>query len=108
MIKIIIKSRCKSHQGTDFVSLTVSGHANSAPHGEDLVCAAVSGIVLGGINAFDEGDIVIKSDEKSGEIIIERGSRFNEHDYVVIETIVKQLEAVARDNAKFIKIEHIS
>lgn len=27
------------------VSLTVSGHAGAAPHGEDLVCAAVSALV---------------------------------------------------------------
>ena len=108
MIKIIIKSHYLSRLGQDFISLKVSGHANSAPHGEDLVCAAVSGIVLGGINYFRKGIIDVQSDEKSGEIIITKSGIFDEHDYGAIEMIVAQLESVARDNPKFIKIERIS
>lgn len=37
-----------------FVSLNVSGHANFANKGEDLVCAGVSSIVFGALNAFDK------------------------------------------------------
>ena len=48
MIKITVR-----YQSTgEFLSLESNDHANSAPHGEDLVCAAVSGIILGGINAL--------------------------------------------------------
>ena len=36
------------------VNLTVKGHANSAPKGEDLVCAAVSSILVGGCNALNQ------------------------------------------------------
>lgn len=32
-------------RGSKELSLTVSGHAGAAPHGEDLVCAAVSALV---------------------------------------------------------------
>ena len=38
----------------DLKSLTVKGHANSAPYGEDLVCAAISAIVVGGLNAYTD------------------------------------------------------
>jgi uncharacterized protein YsxB (DUF464 family) len=47
MITILLKE-------TDghFVSLEAKGHANSAPYGADLVCAAVSAVILGGFNAL--------------------------------------------------------
>ena len=40
-----------------YISLEVVGHANYAEHGQDLVCAAVSAIVTGGFNAFNDSDI---------------------------------------------------
>ena len=36
-----------------FISLNVKGHANFADFGEDVVCAGVSSIVFGALNAFD-------------------------------------------------------
>ena len=35
-------------------SLTMSGHANSAEYGSDLVCAGISAIVFGALNGFDQ------------------------------------------------------
>jgi uncharacterized protein YsxB (DUF464 family) len=32
--------------------ITISGHANAAEHGKDIVCAAVSGISLGILNSI--------------------------------------------------------
>jgi uncharacterized protein YsxB (DUF464 family) len=34
--------------------LEISGHADSAPHGQDLVCAGVSCIAYGLLNALDQ------------------------------------------------------
>lgn len=36
------------------MSLTMSGHAESADYGEDLVCAGISSIVFGALNGFDQ------------------------------------------------------
>lgn len=33
--------------------IRITGHANAAPHGEDLVCAGVSSIAIGALNAID-------------------------------------------------------
>lgn len=41
-------------QQSELRSLKITGHANSAPYGEDLVCAGVSAIVLASLNAIDE------------------------------------------------------
>ena len=37
-----------------FQSIVIEGHANSASKGEDLVCAGVSSIGVGVLNALDE------------------------------------------------------
>jgi len=38
MIRIVV------HRDEDGDTLTINGHANFAPHGKDIVCAAVSAI----------------------------------------------------------------
>ena len=100
MTKIVVR-----YQKTgEFISLVSEGHANSAPHGEDLVCAAISGIILGGINALKETHYQVKADENSGRIELSNLGKMGEHDNIVIETIVSQLQAIARDNPKFLKV----
>ena len=100
MIKIIVR-----YQSTgEFLSLESLGHANSAPHGEDLVCAAVSGILLGGINALKDECYKLHYDEKKGSIELCNVGKMSQHDNIVIETIISQLQAIKRDNPKFIRI----
>ena len=100
MIKITIK-----YQSTgEFISLLSQGHADSAPYGQDLVCAAVSGIILGGINALKGNNYSLKNNEEKGILELCNIGKMSERDQIVIETIVSQLQAVARDNPKFIKI----
>ena len=100
MIKITVR-----YQSTgEFLSLTSIGHANSGPHGQDLVCAAVSGIVLGGINALKGDNYSLKQDEKKGMIELCSIGTMSQHDEIVIETVVSQLSSIMRDNPKFLKI----
>ena len=97
MIKISIRYK----KTGEFLSLTLTGHANSAPKGEDLVCAAVSGIILGGINALSGKNYQIKEE---GNLELSNIGEISSHDSIVIETIIAQLSAVARDNPKYVKI----
>lgn len=46
-----------------FTKFEINGHAESAQYGEDLVCAGVTAIVSGSLNAFDQAaskDVAIK------------------------------------------------
>ena len=100
MIKITIR-----YQSTgEFISLVSQGHANSAPYGEDLVCAAVSGIILGGINALKENHYKLTQDESKGIIELCNVGKMSQHDNIVIETIVSQLQSIERDNPKFMRV----
>ena len=84
-------------------NLTVKGHANSAPHGEDLVCAAVSSILVGGCNALSNHNcFAIKLD--SGDASVTEISHANEHDYEVLEVMLVQFKSVEETSAKFLKV----
>lgn len=53
MIEVIIH-----YENDNISSFTLSGHANSGPYGYDLVCAGVSAISFGAINAvFELSDV---------------------------------------------------
>lgn len=49
MINVIIT---RNSNGT-IDSFTVKGHANFAKHGEDIVCAGVSAVTVGTVNAIE-------------------------------------------------------
>ena len=100
MIKVLIKKEEK------FVSLKVTGHANSAPHGEDLVCAAVSSVITGGLNSLEHPEdfaIVLKE----GNASVEAKKDVSSHDEVVLETIITGLKTIAEGNDKFITITNL-
>lgn len=50
MIRIMIK---RNQQG-ELRRILIKGHADYAEHGRDIVCAAVSGISIGMINAIEK------------------------------------------------------
>ena len=90
---------------TDFKEFTVTGHSNSAKHGKDLICAAVSAIVTCGLEALKDGDenYEVKVDE--GNVSLKAKIKQSDHDKVVIETIETQIKAVATSNPKFVTLE---
>ena len=90
--------------GKDVKSLTVSGHANYDEYGKDIVCAGVSAIVTGGINA-------IESEIKNVEIINEENKlgikviNSNEKIQIILNTMLIQLETIENSYKKYIKIK---
>jgi len=98
----MIKARFKMRDGK-IVSLRVSGHAESAPYGEDLVCALVSGVTFGlcnaaneicGIEDFEIGDNMISIKIKDPDEISE----------AVMRTGLIQLQTAA-EQSKYLKIK---
>lgn len=89
--------------GKDVKSLTVSGHANYDKYGKDIVCAGVSAVVTGGINAL-ESEIdnikVINEDNKLGVEIINSNDKIQ----IILNTILVQLQTIENSYKKYIKI----
>lgn len=84
----------------------VSGHAGYAPKGKDIVCAAVSSLVITTVNAleaFTEDEKTVVSDEEKG-IIEVRFKGVPGHDAdLLLRAMVLGLEEISRDQG-FVKI----
>ena len=101
MIKVLI-----NYEENTFKSLEVKGHANSAPHGEDLVCAAVSAILTGGANSLkDIKNFHIELQE--GKALIKAIDTVSSHDEVVLETIITSLKTIEESYGQFIQIKNL-
>lgn len=89
----------------DFITgLSVSGHAGYDVKGKDLVCAAVSGITFGLLNAADE--LIPSADckvmDNRIEILIKEPDERSE---LVMRTGVIQLKTVEESDQSFIKVK---
>ena len=90
--------------GNEVKTLTVSGHANYAEYGKDIVCAGVSAVVTGGINALAsnvKNIKIINEDNKLGVEVINS----NQEIQIILNTILIQLETIQKSYKKYIKIE---
>ena len=92
------------YEGDLFKSLKVTGHANSAAYGHDLVCSAVSAVVTGGFNNLKDIESFNVTLEE-GNASLEAVKEISQHDKVVIETIITGLKTIALEDPDFIKIE---
>lgn len=99
MIKV---SYAKSDEA--YKLLEVKGHAYSDVPGKDLICAAVSSIIFGLMNALDMLDEKVQIKELDNMIIIENNSDSSiVNDYFELTLI--QLKTIEESYSQFIKIE---
>lgn len=88
----------------ELVSLAISGHAQSDEYGKDLVCAGVSSIGIGALNALDrlaKDDIKERMDEGYIKIDVLQSTEAVE---LILKTVLIQLETIALAHPEFIKI----
>lgn len=90
---------------TEYIGLRVEGHADYASYGKDIVCSAISSVVIGGLNAIkniESFDVSIsKGDVKC---LLKENEIISEHDRVVLETIRYQLFSIQEARSKNIQI----
>lgn len=84
--------------------IRISGHAGSAGKGKDLVCAAVSGITFGLLNAADA--LIPSAACSVGDNIAEITVREpDEKSELVLRTGLIQLQTVEESSQKYIEIK---
>ena len=89
------------YNGDLICGFTMKGHANTADYGNDLVCAAVSAIVTGGFNAFDDEDVSeIALDEGYAKVVV-----ITDNGYSILKTIIVQLKTIEEAYPNNIKIK---
>ncbi|MBR2578455.1 MAG: ribosomal-processing cysteine protease Prp [Erysipelotrichaceae bacterium] len=86
-----------------YTYLSIKGHAEFADYGKDLICASVSSIAFGLMNALDEIEgVTIKESENQIEIINESSSP-KANDFMELALI--QLKTIEESYSGFIKVE---
>lgn len=100
MIQVVIKKK-----NQQILEIKVSGHANSAEYGKDLVCAGVSTATTGIANALvqrgflDLGTI----DLREGFVYI-KVNQYKKDIQVVLETFEVILETIEESYSQYMKI----
>ncbi len=84
--------------------MSISGHAEYAKKGKDLVCAAVSAIGVGGLNSLDKMDKGSVNDELSENSIVIDVITVSETQQNILKTMLYQLETVEQSYFKYIQI----
>ena len=102
----MITVKVQRNANQDIVNLKVSGHANSGPYGQDLVCAAVSAIVTGGFNCINKTErFNMVLDSGNAKIELKPNQKISKHDELVLEVMCTQLETIADSYGPFIEIK---
>jgi len=107
MIKVTIY---QNGQG-DISSFTVSGHANFARHGEDIVCAGVSAVTFGTVNAIEEiAGIIpqIAQGDQGGFLHCELPENISKESYekaqILLKGMIVSLQTIERDYGQYMTI----
>ncbi len=85
------------------VKLLARGHAQFAIEGKDIVCSAISAILIGGINSLEEFDSFNIKIEK-GYILVESLDEVSESNKTRFEVIYTQLATVQDQFPEYLKL----
>ncbi|WEK55364.1 MAG: ribosomal-processing cysteine protease Prp [Candidatus Cohnella colombiensis] len=109
MIKITLVRDVQGH----LTQFTVSGHAYYDDPGKDIVCAGVSAVSIGAVNAIEKLTGLVphtEITEQSGLLkVIAPNSEDegrNAQVQLLLEGMVVALESIAQEYGKFVKIKH--
>lgn len=102
----------KNNNNDDIIAFELSGHANSGPYGYDLVCAAVSAVSFGAVNAIIElchVDLIINQGKEGGYLHVALPDKIAEGNFVNIQLLIKgmviSLKTIEREYGEFIIIK---
>jgi uncharacterized protein YsxB (DUF464 family) len=92
------------------VSFAIEGHAKYAKPGKDIVCAGVSAVSVGTVNAIEKlTNVVLPASMKSGwlssDIPVQPDSDLDAKVQLLLESMIVMLETIAQSYGKFVKIQ---
>jgi len=99
-------------KNNEIVAFEISGHANSGPYGYDLVCAAVSAVSFGAVNAVFELchiDLEIDQAGEGGYLAVTIPKIYTSQEkqkaQLIFESMVVSLQTIEREYNQFIQIK---
>jgi len=108
----VIQATIKRNQQQEIISVEITGHADFAAYGSDIVCAGVSALVANTINSIEKlagyRPILEVNETDGGYLYCETpaglSGKQRETTQVLFESLLIGLQSVAEEYDKYIKI----
>lgn len=106
MIRVIITRK----RDGSIDSFSVKGHANYAKHGEDIVCAGVSAVTVGVVNAIEAlTGVIMDSRMKDGFLSSGvpqlKDERTSEQVQLLLESMIVSLRSIEDSYGSYLQIQ---
>ena len=91
----------------DCKGFKLSGHAGYAESGKDIVCAAVSALVINFINSVEkltDDKFSLKQNEKKGLMDFDFSGDISNESKVLMDSLVLGITEIQNENKKYIQI----
>lgn len=92
---------------SQFVGFEVAGHAGADVYGKDIVCAAVSVLVMNTINSIEEftdDDFTCESDEDAGVIKFHLNGELSNESDLLMNSLCLGIQGIIEENKKYITL----
>ena len=92
MISVVI-----TKQNNKYCSISLDGHANFAEHGQDIVCAAVSALVINTFNSieqFTEDNFLCEAAEEDGHLVMTFPEDVSDKSQLLLDAMLLGLENI--------------
>ncbi|AST97133.1 ribosomal-processing cysteine protease Prp [Shouchella clausii] len=91
----MIYVRMQHNEHDDIIAFTMSGHAEAGPYGQDIVCAGVSAVSIGTVNAVQSlcgVDLVVSSKGEGGYLDCAVPEGLDVRTYEDVQLLLKGME----------------
>lgn len=92
---------------SQFVGFEFAGHAGANVHGKDIVCAAVSALVINTVNSIEEftdDDFTCDTDEDAGNIKFHLNGKLSNESNLLMNSLCLGIKGILEDNKKYITL----
>ena len=89
-----------------YFRIECSGHAGNAPEGENIVCAAISALVINCFNSVEKftRDYVSSETSKDGITSLQLKENISHDTELLVKSLELGLNEISKDNRKYLKI----
>jgi len=107
----MIKANFELDSQNNILSFQVTGHAESGPYGQDIVCAAISVLTISTINGLEEvidmHPQVISDDTEGGFISVQK-LEIDHDSQILLKTLINGVRDVVKSYPDNIIVEEIT
>ncbi|WP_270179443.1 ribosomal-processing cysteine protease Prp [Alkalihalobacillus sp. CinArs1] len=109
----MIRFKVKRDSHDRIISFSLSGHADAGPHGYDIVCAGVSAVTFGAVNAIEslcDVELIIDMEDEGGYLSCTVPARLEQRTDENVQLLLRGMEvsisSIAEEYGNHIQITH--